>query len=38
MLAMPQRDLTPEAAAARLRELMVPGEKNRGNSAVQHPV
>jgi galactose-1-phosphate uridylyltransferase len=22
MLAMPQRDLTPEAAAARLRELM----------------
>jgi len=27
MLAMPQRDLTPEAAAARLREL-VPGERN----------
>jgi len=38
MLAMPQRDLTPEAAAARLRALMVPGEENRGNSAVQHPV
>ena len=36
MLAMPQRDLTPEAAAARLREL-VPGEKTGGNSARQHP-
>ncbi len=30
MLGMPQRDLTPEAAAARLREL-VPGEKSGGN-------
>jgi galactose-1-phosphate uridylyltransferase len=38
MLAMPQRDLTPEAAAAQLREFLAPGEaflapgdKNRGN-------